>query len=162
MPANASVAPRQRTRAINVDDAGAPRRPVAKITTAMRENAALYYIQNKACNAAKSAAEKARKLLYREMKDSDVSDFLLDIDVEGTGRVKTKVEIEQPEATYMDVRKLWTILNAANDPKGLESFLNTVTATKADVERVHGKNLSTRIEATKPGTENVKVKEVEA
>lgn len=131
-------------------------------TATMRDNARTYYLKNRDANRAYSEANRARKALYAEMKDAGIDRFGLGVEVPEVGSVRVEAAVETPEQTVMDVRKLWDILEAGTDPKGFEKFMATVSATRARVEQLHGKDTASRLALHVPGTENAVVREIGA
>lgn len=117
----------------------------------MRYLARDYYLENREMNRAKGAAEKARKALFKVMMEAglDGFDFATE-DAEGQ-KLPLVVSVGATERKYWDVEKLRELVEE-------EQLFQIVTATKAAIEKVAGKDVAVLCERSAPGETNVSVK----
>ncbi len=146
-------APRIRTRAIAQPDAN-PRAVIGNnappATKAQKDLAQTFFLANQIANSAKAKADKARKELFKSMKEEGTGSFEHTFkDHEGTKFI-VDVALETPTTTYIDVDVLRKLVKP-------DVFDKIITATKTAVETHAGKAVALEAEKTKAGTENVKV-----
>lgn len=116
----------------------------------MQKKAAEFHRLNTKANECKRKADKARKDLYKEMKEHGLQTFDLITSIEGRD-VSLEVKIGSSVSTVIDVAALRKIVSE-------EKFLQIISATKTNVEKYGGKDVSSRVSKTVTGTENVSVK----
>lgn len=133
----------RKTRAIATEQANAKE-------DSMRQLAAEFFRENKAMNAAKSKAEKARKALYKMMKDNNLKTLSFDTSIDGK-TVSLDATISTPSGTAMDVAKLYKTLP-------FDEFISIVTASAKSVGDKAGKEIVAQVSVSTTGTENVSVK----
>ena len=121
-----------------------------EVTPSMNENAATYYRENKAMNAAKSNGEKARKALYAEMASAGLKTFDLNTNIEGKDIILT-AEVGSRPTTSIDVAALRRIVTE-------EQFDKIVSASQGKVVTVAGRDVAVRCSIAGTSTENVSVK----
>lgn len=121
-----------------------------KISQTMQTNAVTFYSRNKEVNAAKVQADKARKELYSEMKESGIDTFDLKTNIEGEEIIIT-ASIGSRSTTAIDVAALRRIVTE-------EQFEKIVSASKSKVEAVAGKDVAVRCSIAGSTSENVSVK----
>lgn len=146
-----------RPKATTVPKKRAPRKTRAiaeestsKVTPEMTKLAAEYYRENKKMNTAKSASEKARKLLYTQMKEAGLKSFDFDTNLDGTDLILSAL-ISARAGSVIDVDYLYKNLP-------IDDFLKAVGASKKAVVDVAGTDMATRASRATEGTPNVGVK----
>lgn len=146
--------PRVRTRAI-AQPAENPRAVMGDnapaATKAQKDLAQTFFLANQIANSAKAKADKARKELFKSMKEDGTGSFEHTFkDAEGSKFI-VDVSIDTPTTNYIDVDVLRKLVKP-------DVFDKIITATKTAVETHAGKAIALEAEKTKPGTENVNVK----
>ena len=100
-------------------------------------------------NEATRAEAKARKALFKEMKDQGLSKFSTVAVVDGK-RITLEAEITQPERIAVDISILKGLVSE-------EEFLAIVSATQTSVVKHAGEATLRRCSESTKGTENVSV-----
>jgi hypothetical protein len=137
-------APAENPRAVAGDNAPAP-------TKAQKDLAQAFFLSNQIANAAKSRADKARKDLFKSMKEEGTGSFEHTFKDHEGAKFIVDVAIETPTMNYIDIDTLRKLVKP-------DVFDKIITATKTAVETHAGKAIALEAEKTKPGTENVNVK----
>lgn len=147
---------RSRVRNLQLDTAVAALE-VGKPTPEMKKLATSFFSEGKASNKAKSAADKARKLLYALMKDEKINGF--DFSAVGPdGKLELSVTIGATTSDAIDPKKLYDLMEAGKSADNLKKFLEVVSATKGSVEKHLGTAAIARLVVPTTGDENVHVK----
>ena len=136
---------RRRARDLELDST-----PKSKVTSEMRKEAKAAHMANVVKNSHSREETRARKELYRQMKDAGVSDFEMEAQINGK-RIKLKAEIASSMRYVVDIEKLRKLI-----PEDV--FMQCISATQTDVIRYAGQNISDQCVTTQSGSENVSVK----
>jgi hypothetical protein len=134
-----------RTRKIQTAAKGAP-----TIPDQIKELARTTYKENLLKNLHNTKAEKARKDLYVQMKESKIGQFQTECVSDGK-RVLLNVDVAAPESSYVDVAALKSLVTP-------EDFLKIVSATQAAVKEFAGDAILRQVLRATVGKENVSVK----
>lgn len=118
----------------------------AEMDKLMRE----YYLANKTANAEKAKADKARKALYKMMKDAKKATYIATVLSSDGLPLPLIASIETPEKNEVDTAKLRKLI-------GDDMFMRCVSASQASVKEVAGENILNLSLVKTTGTENVKV-----
>jgi hypothetical protein len=149
--------PATRIRNIQVHEGYARPGSNSKIMTSIALHATDYFNNNRGANEVRGLADKARKVLFKAMKDAGIDAFGLDIPL-GAGMTALDVAIGIPEKIYMDPAVLFALMGCDKDPKKIPAFLGLVSVTKAAIVEQLGTVIASRCEKTGFGTEDVFVK----
>jgi acyl CoA:acetate/3-ketoacid CoA transferase alpha subunit len=109
-----------------------------------------FYTNNKAANAAKSAAEKARKALLTAMQEAGLKDADIDLLTESGDMLPLRAYIDTPTTESISVEALRKHVSE-------EVFMKCVSATKKAVTEHAGSALATTCARPGVGTTNVHV-----
>lgn len=140
-----TTTPARRRALITAQTAKVPTRTVTEL-------AARAYTENAAQNKAKSAYEKTRTSLFKQMNEEGITNFDTTVQIDGKP-VTVNAAITTPSVNYIDVQVLAKHVS-------LEVLLKIVTASQKAVIDEAGASVAATATRTGRGTTNVSVKVV--
>lgn len=126
-----------------------------EISADLKQAAVTFFVKNKESNAAKGAADKARKELYGGMKKEGLKSFDFETNIDGS-KVILDVSVSSGSQETADVEALYGLLKSKQITEA--QFLSVIKAGKGDVEAKLGKDIFARCCKHVSTAENAHVK----